>query len=365
MYNLEHCFKLENIMCNSFFAKNFRAFKEIKIPKLNKVNLFLGKNSVGKTALLEALYLHLHSNKIRAIQDILVKKDEHLSDGDDYSSVGSVVRHLFHNHQLSDFNKEGIVFGEIIKQERSVKNKLTEIKTTIDEDDDEVLEVVKNKDKNHVLLRDDFDYFHRRHGFMRRNRPESMEESMETSNKLRFVYSSGSSDIDIVKMWDKIDLTPKQRRVIKALQIIEPDLTGIKFVEQGRRRGRVAKASINGEIVPFKSMGDGINRILYIILSMVNAEDGYLLIDEFENGLHYSVQEQVWEVVFTLAESLNVQVFVTTHSSDCIKAFGSQWKDNEKNATMHRINYKDQQHSVMSYDFIDLNDALSTNTEVR
>lgn len=362
MYNLEHCFKLEKIMCHSFFARNFRAFKEIKIPKLNKVNLFLGKNSVGKTALLEALYLHLHSNKIRAIQDILVKKDEHLSDGDDYSSVGSVVRHLFHNHQLSDFNKEGVVFGEITKQGNPAKNKLTEIKTTIDKDNDEVLEVVKNKGKNHVLLRGDFDDFYRRHGFMRRHRPRTIE----TNNNLQFVYSSASASGDIVRMWDNINLTDKQSKVIEALRVIEPNLAGIKFVEQSRRGDRVAKASINGDIVPFKSMGDGINRILYIILSMVNSQDGYLLIDEFENGLHYSVQERVWEVIFTLAKNLNVQVFATTHSSDCIKAFGSQWKKgNEKNATMHRIDYKDRQHSVMPYNLTNLNDALDTNTEVR
>jgi AAA15 family ATPase/GTPase len=42
---------------------------------------------------------------------------------------------------------------------------------------------------------------------------------------------------------------------------------------------------------------------------MVNAQDGYLLIDEFENSLHYSVQEQVWKAIFSLAKSLNVQVF--------------------------------------------------------
>jgi AAA15 family ATPase/GTPase len=153
--------------------------------------------------------------------------------------------------------------------------------------------------------------------------------------------------------------------VIKALKIIEKKLSDVAFIDATYRRGRVAIAKVSGEKVPFKSMGDGINRILYIILNMVNAQDGYLLIDEFENGLHYSVQKQVWEVIFTLAESLNVQVFATTHSSDCIQAFGSQWKDDEEKATLHRIDYKDKQHSVMPYDFFDLDDALSTNTEVR
>jgi AAA15 family ATPase/GTPase len=112
-------------------------------------------------------------------------------------------------------------------------------------------------------------------------------------------------------------------------------------------------------------MGDGINRILYIVLSMVNAQNGYLLIDEFENGLHYSVQKKIWSIIFSLAERLNVQVFVTTHSSDCIKAFGSQWEGNKDKATMHRIDYKNKKHSVMPYDLSDLDDALSTNTEVR
>ena len=70
-------------------------------------------------------------------------------------------------------------------------------------------------------------------------------------------------------------------------------------------------------------MGDGINRILTIIFAMVNCESGYLLIDEFENGLHYSVQEKLWEIIFHLAERLNIQVFATTHSLDCVEAFAT------------------------------------------
>ena len=68
-------------------------------------------------------------------------------------------------------------------------------------------------------------------------------------------------------------------------------------------------------------MGDGINRILTIILALVNSDNGFLLIDEFENGLHHTVQEQLWNVIFNLAQKLNVQIFVTTHSEDCISGF--------------------------------------------
>lgn len=285
-------------MCKSFIAKNFKTFDEIIIPKLSNINLFLGKNSVGKTALLEAFYLHLHQNKMEAIVSLLINKDEHLSHEEDLSSVGSTIRHLFHNHQLSNFNSEGIVLGEVTKQRKANKNKLTEIQTVIDNNDDEVLKVTKNKASEYTLLRNDFNEFYR-HQRMRLTRRIFQHTAKKVS--LQFVYSSGSGDI--VRMWDKIALTGKEKYVIEALKIIEPNLSGIKFVEQDHRRDRVAKASIDGEIVPFKSMGDGINRILYIILSMVNAQDGYLLIDEFENGLHYSAQEQVWGVIFALSKS--------------------------------------------------------------
>ena len=58
-----------------------------------------------------------------------------------------------------------------------------------------------------------------------------------------------------------------------------------------------------------------------IVLSLVNARGGVLLIDEFENGLHYSVQLDAWRMIFNLAQSLNVQVFATTHSWDAVESF--------------------------------------------
>ena len=62
-------------------------------------------------------------------------------------------------------------------------------------------------------------------------------------------------------------------------------------------------------------------RVLGISLALVNAKDGILLIDEFENGLHYSVQPDLWRLIFHIANRFNVQVFATTHSWDCIEAF--------------------------------------------
>ena len=45
-------------MYKSFRVKNFRCFKDLQINDLGRVNLIAGKNNTGKTALLEAMYLH-------------------------------------------------------------------------------------------------------------------------------------------------------------------------------------------------------------------------------------------------------------------------------------------------------------------
>ncbi len=339
-------------MCNSFIAKNFRTFKEIKISKLAKVNLFLGKNSVGKTALLEAFYIYLHENKTEAIYKLLLKKEEHLSSKED---LASVIKHLFYDRKLPTPGAEGILLSSL-NGKKVVKSKSVTIKTDTGDTFDDFLVITKGvKEQKYPLVRDFRDFY----------RQSRMFEDYNYKGNLKFVYSMGIDNAYITELWDNIAFESKQDFVIEALKIIEKELSDVAFIEAKNRRDRIAIAKVSGKKVPFKSMGDGINRILHIILSMVNAQDGYLLIDEFENGLHYSVQEQVWKVIFSLAESLNVQVFATTHSSDCIKAFGSQWEGNENKATMHRIDYKDQQHSVMPYDFSDLNDALSTNTEVR
>lgn len=343
-------------MCTSFIAKNFRAFKEIKIHKLARVNLFLGENSVGKTALLEALYIYLHGNKTEAIAKLLLKKEEHLSSKED---LASVIKHLFHGHSLPKPNELGIVLSTLKTDKQINKTKSVTLTTDVKDKFDELLMIGQGSKKREYPLSMDFEDFCRHFSIF------GDDENNKQEN-LKFVYGMGSNSSDVAKLWDSIAFEPKQNEVIKALQIIEPELTDVAFIEVRHPRDRTAIAKISDEKVPFKSMGDGINRILHIVLNMVNAQNGYLLIDEFENGLHYLVQKQLWKVIFTLSETLNVQVFATTHSSDCIQSFGSQWQQNDKDfATLHRIDYYQNKHTVMPYEFEELSNALTTQTEVR
>ena len=88
---------------------------------------------------------------------------------------------------------------------------------------------------------------------------------------------------------------------------------------------------LNGksERIPLRRLGEGMNRLFGLILALVNAKNGVCLLDEIENGLHFSIQPEVWRLIFEVARRLNVQVFATTHSWDCLTAFQEAASENE------------------------------------
>jgi AAA domain, putative AbiEii toxin, Type IV TA system len=139
---------------------------------------------------------------------------------------------------------------------------------------------------------------------------------------------------ELADAWDRIVFTEHEDIVRRALKIITPEFENLTFVriDDGRadplkqnmpplRRSAKVKLANTPAPVALKSLGDGMLRILQIALQLVEARGGFLLIDEFENGLHYSVQEKVWSLLFEMATQLDLQIFATTHSWDCIDSF--------------------------------------------
>ncbi|MDR1564627.1 MAG: ATP-binding protein [Oscillospiraceae bacterium] len=80
---------------------------------------------------------------------------------------------------------------------------------------------------------------------------------------------------------------------------------------------------------PINFLGDGINRLLHIALTMLTNQGSIILIDEIENGFHYSFYPKLWEVIEHLAEKTKCQVFATTHSYECISGARELAKNDE------------------------------------
>jgi predicted ATPase len=102
----------------------------------------------------------------------------------------------------------------------------------------------------------------------------------------------------------------------------------------------IARSTHYGHPVPLRILGDGVNRLFGLILSLVSAKGGVLLVDEIETGFHYSIMPDVWKTVFRVAADLDIQVFATTHSWDCIEAFQEAAIEHPEDGVLARLTVK-------------------------
>jgi len=159
----------------------------------------------------------------------------------------------------------------------------------------------------------------------------------------------------------------KQKRVAEVVELlreIEPDLMDLRLLDPP---GLLYADTGAPELIPVNLMGGGVARFLNIALAILNLPNGLLLIDEIENGLDYSSQQRLWDAIFSWAQKLNVQVFASTHSMECIKAFsdGAEAGLFGADAKLFRIERKEDKFRAVEYTREVLAQSLESEWEVR
>ena len=122
-------------------------------------------------------------------------------------------------------------------------------------------------------------------------------------------------------------------------------------------------------LIPIQLMGDGISRLLSILVTIANAENGIVIIDEIENGLHASALELLWGLIKDAAYTYNVQIFASTHSLECVKTYSDSFNSEllEKDISrLYRIEKSQNDiFSTIKYNSEVLKAAIESNWEVR
>ena len=163
---------------------------------------------------------------------------------------------------------------------------------------------------------------------------EFRDDESQRSSDIRCLTLGPSlpSSADIARFWDSVALTENESRAVQALRLIyDNEINRVAVVNDDRRPryGRRVLVKINGQDhpVPLKSLGDGAVRLFGVALALANSLDGFLVIDEAENGIHHSVQRDFWKMVIKTAHENNVQVLATTHGWDCVAGFAQAATD--------------------------------------
>ncbi len=342
----------------------FRAFSSLRIPRLGRVNLIVGKNNVGKSTLLEALRLYASNNPLAVSSNILEKRDEGRISRRD-SNILQTLQKLFYRNGSA--NKRVIAIGPIDDKDLQLHIELGH---------------ANYKDEKAPLIEDSYLEAPTAVGVRRNGTLESISsldsdfrysfdnENESEPSKYHFVAASGLNDSDVARLWDNVSLSETEGEVVNALKLILPQLERVVMIgdtsEREGRRVAIARLAGNDTRIPLRTLGDGMNRLFGIVLALVNSSNGLLLIDEVENGLHWTVESNVWELLFQVSLSLNVQVFATTHSKDCIDAFEIAASENTATeGKLIRLERKGEQIQSVEFEESELAIAREHEIEIR
>lgn len=345
---------MSELHLDSLEIKNFRCFEHLVIEKLGRVNLIVGKNSVGKTALLEALWLFCSDAPWPVIHKILYDRNELVI----YNMPAQSVKSLQYEAIDSFFTACPKMYHEsggfiIITGKGELHLLSTPEGCMVNNNETNIFETRKFPD----LPRQEYLEY------------DVIEQSKKT--KTVFIPLKGLTWQAVSTYWDDIALTNKEEAVISCLQLLDPLATRFTFKGENmndRVRYSVVKTDHFHNPVPLAKMGEGIQRVFALALAMSTASNGYLLIDEFETGLYHRIQPDVWRAIFKLAHEWNVQVFATTHSWDCVEAFQEAAAEYEnEEAMLIRLQKKKSGDGIVPvlYDKKSLAIATEENIEVR
>ena len=379
-------------MLSSFQVKNFRLFKDLRIKNIRRVNLIVGKNNSGKSSFLESLALYTSDASPEVIFKLLESRQEDRIIEQLSRTGGNPIRHLFFDHRFPDVSDDGICLGEI-ESSRTMCLKLAVFSYEKDSEGNRIRSRILEVDEVHEkLLESEVFLVMEREGkvepmFNLKRDIQSVRDvrKIEVIDRRRYediMYGRPKSPLQIVlsnntlfpthisDLWDLTSATELRTDVIGAMRLIDDRLLSISFtggIEYGSKDYRIPIIGLRGfdELFPLRMMGDGVTRFLSIVLALVNAKNGCLLIDEFENGLHWKVQPKIWDFIFQFAEKLNVQVFATTHSRDCVQAFESTWRNHPNCGAFLRLDRKRGDIRAVEYTPEILSNSIEMDVEVR
>lgn len=352
------------IRISSLTIERFRSLRQLKIEGLGRVNLVTGKNNTGKSSILEALRILASDASPTVLSSILRYREEDVAESEDVGRPADTeslaqLGSLFTGFPQLSESREPIVLAANAGQ-RSMQLTISvgwfseqrepdgsrrlvaqqpqlPLETLSPETELMPALVMESGAAKRILSLDYLKRFSR--GRMYRG-------DLPEEPRVPCVFVSpygGERTANLGPLWDKIALSDREKDVVEALKIIAPEIKAVSMVGgEGPRQMRTAIVRSSGfaRPVPLRSFGDGLNRLFGIVLSLVNARDGFLLIDEFENGMHHTVQLDVWRGIFRLSKLLNVQVFATSHSWDAVETFQKAAAEDPEDGLLIRLSKK-------------------------
>jgi len=317
--------------------KNFKCFEDFKANGFKRVNLIGGKNNVGKTALMEACWINEVNSSANAIYSfanlvhtyVLIEQLRHAHhyDNPDLHVAIAILKKF--NHMFIQSNNNSV------KLNIEVKN----VDVTIKINDFKLGTSLTNPSLFEPFL---------------------LEKKITSEN---FIPSCKLDNNLMIILYDRIKENRQRDKLNQYIREFDSDILEFEIINN------LPKVFLNSrkKFEDIAELGHGLKRYVSIISAILVHQESCLFLDEIENGIHYSRLDRLWEIILTLAEELNCQIFATTHSKECIASYYKISKKMAyKNVSYIRMTrLKSGLISSSVYDYELLENSLEQEHEVR
>ena len=305
--------------------KQFKCFTDFKASGFKRVNLIGGKNNIGKTAFMEACYISVHSSNINtmitAIHDVKFMR-ENLS----------LINKVFDKQIILDATRSYSAKSNINNLAFSIteKDAIKEYQFTINDES----KTINAKDLNIII---------------------------EGIDNIDFIDNFGWSDYDLISAYQAIQKQDQENSLNGLIHEFDDSIDNFKVI------GDKPQCKTSGEYRDITEFGDGLKHYISIICALYECENGYLFIDEIDNGIHYSQLDRLWELILTLSKKTNCQVFAITHSKEMLESFARVAKKLDEQDISYTTLVKNKQEEIkaLTRDYEMLIDSIEQDREVR
>lgn len=347
--------------------KNFRGIDHLKIDDLSRVNIFLGQNNSGKTSVLECLLLILGMSSPDMPQSL-----NRLRSRNNITGIVD-VRYMFNNLILA--NAPEITVLQTDDVQRHLKLNLSYV---FNEKEQTIQQNVPMPISDSFSLINTLEMlFDVTEGGQTKNYRSSLTFNQVGSITNR-TLAEGYVEKDFVGLitadlfsgnlvTDLSELFKRKQKglILERLAMFDKAINTIDILKDDVYIGF---EGVN-EQLPLGMTGDGLKRYLNIVAASANPLTNIILIDEIDNGLHYSAYKKLWEAIFALATDTNKQVFVTTHSKETLYRLNemleelTEYQDALRLYTIEKTKLKG--HQAYKYTYEGLAEACHNNVELR
>ncbi len=294
---------------SSLNVAKYRGIDGLVLEDPGRVNLIVGVNNVGKTSVLEALYLLAHQNDERALLDVIRLRGRIEGEPDplwlveqvpDDIDIGGAFDQVdsnavrFASHRFDPDAEES---GDHASGDQTSKLFTLAIGATYGE-------------RTQVGMATFFSDRPRRTTF----------DGQNWLCRSAFTSPFSANRPSVLARCNKESLrSGTKAKIIEFIRAhVDP---GLENIELADKFDRFLVTHRDFERAPdLSSFGEGVRRVFEIGLLFAGVQGGVLLIDEFENAIHTRLLTDFTRLIQMLAEELNVQVFLTTHSKEAIDA---------------------------------------------